>query len=341
VLENALDFAIPFFMLTRSFRGKADQRQILAYLIMAGFLLSVIAAFEVLRHWPLYQAIDEHLGTGGGLSKTLAIRGGFLRSPGPYFESTTFGVLLALTTIATAALRSIFRSAAAHQFAILIGIFGTFGTLARNGWIGLALGLVLLGLYRGRIARTAALLVAAVAIFSSITIIAPKSGTFSALTGQSGHAATTSDYRERLLTLSIPLFKSSPLIGMPAATIADRLRSDLSSGKLDVDFVNSYIYFALMSGSIGLVIFVAFIWMPIVMLWNAPQRIGKMIDMEASGATFACLGALSMMVFLTSFAERVPLFAILLFGSARNIYLNLRNKRSDSARLARQALVTS
>jgi hypothetical protein len=325
LLENVIPFAIPFFLLTRSFPAEADQRRVIIYLIMAGFLLSIIATFEMLRHWPLYPLIDTHLGTGNGLAKSLAIRGGLLRSPGPFQESTTFGVLLALATIATASLRSIFRSPIAHKFAILVGISGTFATLARNGWVGLALGLILLGLYKGRVARTVVLAAVAIVTFGALAMAVPKSGALGALTGHSGHAAQTSDYRERLLVVSIPVFKSSPWIGTPGAKLAERLKNDMRSRKLDVDFVNSYLYFALASGSIGLAIFVAFLWTPIVKVWRIRHRAQKKVtNAEVSAAAFACLGALSVMVFFTSFSERIPLFAVLLFGLARNVYVNGR-----------------
>ncbi|MDB5581789.1 MAG: hypothetical protein JWR80_6965 [Bradyrhizobium sp.] len=327
LVENVVPLAIPFFFLTRSVRKDWERRQLLTFLIMAGFLLSIVASFETVRHWPLYQSIDSHLGTGNGLSKTLALRGGMLRSPGPFAESTTFSVFLALATIATAASRSVFRSTVAHQCAIFVGVSGTFATLARNGWVGLALGLVLIGLYRGRFGRTVVLASAAAVIFGIAALATPKSGAFGALTGQSGHAAQTSDYRARLFEVSIPVFKSSPWIGTPSAQLGERLRSEVRSRKLDVDFVNSYLYFALTSGIIGLIVFSAFILMPIPWLWKFRwSETYKGVNREYATAIFACLGAFSVMVAFTSFFDRIPLFSIILFGAARNTNLRLDNK---------------
>lgn len=332
LLENLIPYVIPYYFVTRSFRSGMETRQGVAFIVMAGLLLAVVASFEMTRHWPLYQSIDTHLGTGNGLSKTMAVRGGMLRSPGPFQESTTFGVFLALTTIAMAAMRSLFRSPVAYHAAVAIGSFGTFATLARNGWIGLAIGLVLIGLYRGRVGKTMALATAAVIAFGILSVTAPETGMFGSLTGKSGHATSTADYRKLLFTSSIPVFKQSPWTGTGLDKLTNALPSTLRSRKLDVDFVNTYIYFALASGIAGLVVFISFLWWPVISVVTLKRPLMKAgANLEAAAALFACLGALSVMVFFTSFAERIPLFAVMFYALARNAGAMLRQPRRKPA----------
>ena len=345
VIEKTLIFAIPFLFLTRSrFDGK-DQARLLFYLMTAGFMLSIVALFEMLRHWPLYQSIDAHFGITGR-SKTMALRGGLLRSPGPFFDSTGFGVFLAVVTIVVASMRSVFRSPLAHQIAILIGAMGTFSTLARNGWVGLAVGLVLIGVYRRRGGQTFFLAILGFGAFAILAVAMPENSTISSLMGKSGHAAETSDYRENLFARGLPLIAKRPLSGAPLAQLGEELRPDLRSQDLDVDFVNSYLYFALTSGLFGLLIVLSFVVYPILRLFKMRRDVAVRSPWEANVMTgvFASSSALALMLAFTSPYERIPVLAVLLFACARNALALERNPAAQSSNLAppsRKTLVVS
>lgn len=321
VVVAILSFGLPYWLIAGSAGGRTDLRLPLFYLAAAGFVLSIVAGFEMIRHWPLYQTIESNLGTSSGLSKTLALRGGLLRAPGPFFESTTFGMLLALTTICIAGMRSIFRSPAAHLAAIAIGGLGCFSTLARNAWIGAVLGLIVAGLYRGRVGKAAGAGILVAVAAAGLILAAPNSGTTASLLGKGDTtAATTATYRQDLWTKSIPLVRQSPWIGTPYDRVRDLMQFEMTSGRLKVDYVNSYLYFAVATGLAGLAVFLAFVLYPPYALFAARRRLlPDPVMLETATALFAAQVALIFMVFGTSFFERVPLFAILLVAMTRRV----------------------
>lgn len=336
---TVLALGIPYMLLsTATYRG-ADLRRPVACLVAVGFILSVVATFEMFRHWPLYQTIESHLGTSGGLSKTLSLRGGLLRSPGPFFESTTFGVFLAIATICAAAMRSLFRSPAAHLAAIALGCLGCFATLSRNAWIGVLLGLIVAGLYRGRVGKAASAGLLVMMAAGALIVAAPDSGMTASLLGKGKtSAADTATYRHDLLVKSIPLIRQSPLIGTPYDRVRDLMQAELTSGALKVDYVNSYLYYVVTTGVLGLIVFLVLIFYPIYTLFNLRRRLrDSPAEMEAAAALFAAQVALAFMVFGTSFFERIPLFAILLIGMTRLLVVRAAEGVQAPSTVARRA----
>lgn len=325
-LTIVVALAVPYALVARGDLAE-DCRRPLVFLVAAGFMLSLVAAFEMLRHWPLYQTIESSIGVSSGRSKTLALRGGLLRAPGPFFESTTFGLFLAITTICTAALRSIFRSRTFWAVAVAIGCLGCFATLARNAWIGTLIGLIAIGLYRGRVGKAAGAGIAAVAIAAVLIAVAPDSGLTASLVGKAGTtASSTATYREDLVRKSMPLVRNSPWIGTPYDRVRNIMQADMRSGTLKVDYVNSYLYFLVVSGVFGLLLFLAYLLLPLRQLWAIRSRGDPASPLgETAAALFAAQIALLPMVFGTSFFERIPLLSLLLAGMIQRTIVRARH----------------
>lgn len=327
-----LAIGIPYALIADAPSHDDSLRRPVFYLVAVGIMLSVLASFEMVRHWPMYQTIESNLGTSSGVSRTLALRGGLLRAAGPFFESTTFGVLLAITTICAAAMRSVFRSAPFHLLAVAVGLFGCFATLSRNAWIGVMVGIIVVGFYRGRAAKTfaAAGIIGALAL--TVIVLTPDSGRSASLLGKgSTTAADTATYRSDLLTASWPLIRARLWIGTPYDQVKDILRDDMRSGRVSVDYVNSYLYFLVTSGLIGLAIFLLYTFAPMISLL-AHRRRGSTEESEALAALFAAQVALAVMVVGTSFFERIPVFSILLLAMTRHAISNIGTSAASQKR---------
>lgn len=324
--SSCLALGVPYLLISNSAYREVDVRRPLFYLMTTGFILSIVATFEMLRHWPLYQTIDANLGTSTGLSKTLALRGGLLRAPGPFFESTSFGVFLAITTICTSAMRSVFRSPTVHLVALAIGIMGCFATLSRNAWIGLLLGLVVAALYRGRVGK--AVVAGGIVLITSIAIIAaaPSSGFAGSLLGKGDNAASsTTTYRKELFVNSIPLIRSSPWVGTSYDRVREYMRPILHSGKLSVDYVNTFLFYLVATGVIGLLVFALFLLTPILALQKIRRRAARYYPYtETCAGLFAAQVALAIMLVGTSLAERLPLLVFILIGMTQLAIENVR-----------------
>lgn len=340
-----LTMIMPYFAISRMATDADGLRRVLHAMAMAGFMMSLVAVFEMVRHWPLYGAIDHNLGTSVGRSRTLAIRAGMLRAPGPFFESTGFSAFLALAVTLLAANGRLFRSRDAHGIAILVGCAGAFATLARNGWVGLAVGLVLVSLYRGRGTLTAMIVIAGGATLVVAMALAPQGGMLGALLGSSGHAESTGEYRENLLKYGFALYQQHALFGLPIDEANTILQPVLRSGFLDTDWVNSYLFFAVGTGTIGVLVFLFYTLAPMVVtLTQRRAALRSTTDGELAAAVFAGGAALAIMIFFLSYSERVPLMCIIIAGGARQLQARLaaggtRNDAGSAPRGRPPALV--
>lgn len=320
-----LTFILPYWLLGRApIRGQ-DPRRLIHYVVMAGFILSIEAVFEVLRHWPLYQSIDSNLGLSDGRSKTLAVRGGLMRAPGPFYESTTFGVFLSIVTVIAASSRSLFRAPVAQSLVVAVCIAGTGATLARNAWLGLVVGIIMISLYRKHFSRAFALGMIGMVGLAGLSAMATGSNRLGEVLGVSGHAASTADYRENLLENSIPLIMKSPLIGTRYDDVRAYMRPQMRSRALSVDYVNSYLYFLVVSGVIGLVIFALYSFYPMLRILILRKAMTANIEYEIATALFAATGAFALMIAFTSYSERIPLFALFLIVLTRQLDVRLRS----------------
>lgn len=319
-------FFLPYWFLGRSPLNGQDMRRLTHCIAMIGFILALVAIFETVRHWPLYQVMERNLDISGR-AKSMNVRAGFLRSPGPFFESTTFGVFLALSTTVLISSRSLFRSKATYWGSVATCVIGTSATLARNAWIGLIVGMILITLYRGRSERFFALTVGGLFGVGILSLIASGSERVSEMIGLEGHAASTGDYREDLLANSIPLIMKNPLLGTPYDKVLEYMRPLMRSNTISVDYVNSYLYFAVTLGMVGLLIFTVYsVYTPLRLLMIRSRLKGSAREYEVATAVFAASGAFLAMIGFTSYYERMPLFGVILMALGRQLELWSKNR---------------
>lgn len=325
-LTIGMTFFLPYWFLARLPLNGQDPRRLIHCIAMIAFILALVAIFETVRNWPLYQVMERNLDISSR-AKSMNVRAGFLRSPGPFFESTTFGLFLALGTTFLISSRSLFRSKTVYWGAAAICVIGTSATLARNAWLGLIVGLVSITLYRGRSERFFGLTVGGLFALALLSLVASSSERLGAVIGLEGHAASTGDYRENLLSNSIPLIMKSPLFGTPYDRVLEYMRPIMRSSEISVDYVNSYLYFTVATGFIGLVIFVIYTcYTPYRLLMLRPKLKGVPREYEAATAVFAGSGAFLVMIVFTSYYERIPLFGAILIAFARQVELWTRNQ---------------
>lgn len=338
-LSTAIVIGIPFYILSTAIHRDRDLRQPVFYLVAIGAILSVQATFEMLRHWPLDQSIDARLGTLSGLSRTLSVRGGLMRAPGPFSESTAFGFFLALAAIGAAAMPSLFRSRPLWLAAIALCMIGQIATLSRNCLVGTAIGLVAIGIYRGQIGRSLGVALTVAAGAGALLLSAPEDSLIGSMLGKAGHAELTAEYRSTLFRETVPLIRQSPVTGTPVDRLREYLRPKLRSNKLSVDWVNAYLYFAATTGIPGLLIFIALMFYPAWLLAARRRQLRASTTGgdEAAAALFAGQIAIAAMLIGTSFAERLPMLSIAMAALTSLTLAFGRQRRAGGAREDRPA----
>jgi hypothetical protein len=268
-LDLTFQFGLPFFIIVRAVRTPADFRLAIAGLASATIMLSVLACYEAFRSWPLYYIAWGHYGVEWGAA--VKIRGGLMRAAGPYPEPTSFAFNLCIGILAIHAGRTLWTSSFARWS--LYGLSGAaiIATQTRGAWIGLVAGLLVYFVTIGE-AKRAAQAASAIALAGAALLgLAAISPSIANLTGLTAEGQGTIDYRQQLFSRGIEEIRERPLWGAPRDEVVRQMR-DMVQGEGQVDFVNTYIFVGLVSGLIGLWVFVTALTAQGVTAWRTRQR---------------------------------------------------------------------
>jgi hypothetical protein len=314
--------AAPYFVVTRSITSAESLRKLLLWLVAACSMLSVIALYESITYWPLYREAGDLLGLKG--SGLFLLRSGFMRASGPLNNSITLGFALVLGFAAALVSARSFPNRAKHLGVVALICVGLLAPQSRSAWLGAAIVLVLIHLYRFGGRRSGALAIAG-GLAASAAYLA---------TGSSGDddAAVTVEYRNRLFARGMEEFWKNPLLGDGTNDVMGRL-GDLVQGQGIVDFVNTYLYFGLFTGAIGTAVFILALGIPAALLWLARSRVAAgSEERDVAAFCFAVLLSSMAMLMVISLWGRIELLTIILLGLAGTATLAQKRAKSSSPR---------
>jgi hypothetical protein len=339
LINTLLDCAMPYYIFSRGVRSVQDAKLCMLHLVTAAAILSVILLYEVRTSWPIYnQLYPLHQ------VKVLLLvkqRGGVLRAGGPFLESTSIAMVLATCVVAAWLSRFAFRSRATHFALLALLLVGLTAPQSRGAWVGLILGTVAADMYRRRPFAAARRIALIGALGAALVSLAPMSPYLSDTLGMSEGSSSTVEYRSRLFTRGMEEFWKSPTIGYSPPQVLIHL-SDLRQGEGIIDFVNTYIFIMLVSGMIGLTIFVGIFLYYLCGLW-VRRAAFKRSDTDLTTQTFVFAGlAMPMeMLIFTSLGGRVETMLFILFGLGTSLMVatsanpaRIRNVDQNPARLA-------
>lgn len=337
VSQSLLHWLLPFVAISLAVSRMEDVRRVVIAFIASAGALCVVAAYQAKTFWPIYESIVSHYGIELTISQGSKIRGGLMRAGASFEESTSFAWYLAIVLMLTIQSREQFRSRV-HFFAVLalIGL-GLLLTQARGPWLGAAIGLVLLDVYNRRFARAAIKVLAAGACYIAAIGFADRFGMFSDVLSRTGSAQTTIDYRAQLLTRGLHEIRANPILGYDLATVQAHL-ADLRQGEGIIDFVNTYVYYGLLTGVPGAALFgLTFLWAG----WAAsrqPRERGRAVNRTAP-VLFALSGMTLVTAATSGFSGNMTtFFAILIaLGVARPGRAGIRRAVASQPLVARSA----
>ncbi len=316
-LDLTLSVIIPFFVVRRCITSGYDVRLVVIGLIAATAGLSAIAIFEANTSWPLFREVYGHYGIELGQGAAVKLRGGFLRSPGPFVEPTTFALWLALGTGSLLASSWLFRFKLNYYAMVVFLLFGLFAPQSRGAWLGLIVFYAALQMVSG---RSASLLKPALFTFFAGLLIygtglaVPRVGN---MLGLSNTGSVSRDYRQDLFSRGLEESRNHLLFGTSLDRVKFELR-DLVQGEGQVDFVNSYLYVLLVSGLLGLVLYAFTLVAPLVALFKL--REGALLeDQVAISIVFAAICSLTMMFVFTGVGGRNITVIVVLVGLAGSL----------------------
>ena len=315
-LDQIFLMLVPYLIVRRSVRTPDDLQRLMLAIIVAAVALSTLALFEAVRAWPVYRAVWDHYGIDLGSGASVKLRGGFLRSPGPYPEPTSFAFILAVALVAAVTVKSVFASRTAHLVAIAVLAVGILAPQSRGAWLGAGAGILAVAVFL----RNWPLLAGSLTTLLIATFAALGAARFSPKVAEllSGYSDMTiaTDYRATLFSRGITEFWNSPVTGASYDHVV-RVLSDLTQGEGIVDFVNSYLFVGLIGGGVGLLVYALSLAWPMIQLLVERERwasMKRMLPMKA--AVFGALAAMTVMLGFTSLGGRTTIILVVFLALA-------------------------
>ncbi len=306
VLYLLLDHALLYYVITR---GVVDRRRLfdtLASFVMGVAVLGVIAGFENMRNWLVYESLRTPLGIPMQDIGTYLLRetedGGYLRAYVTMGHAIALGFMSMVAITFLLALARGFSapspptqqpapSRMSQLFAIavmLMPLMGLLASVSRGPWLGCAIVLVL-GLSFGPGAKQRLLwMLGALPLVIAALLILPQGQKFIDLLPFIGTVDPGSvSYRTQLLDRAMIVFWQNPIFGS-LQYLNNPALEEMRQGQGIIDIVNSYVGVALAYGGIGLALFVAPSAYALWAAWTTSRRLARQDpDAEAAGRALA------------------------------------------------------
>jgi hypothetical protein len=287
VVTLPITLILPFYLISRSLNSPEDVRRIMVSIAAAGFVLAIVATVESRMHWLLYKQIESHLGISSPTNPYQQLRGGALRAPASFMESTSLGNFLAIAGVAILALRASFASKAKFYAAFTIIAIGLIAPNSRGAFFGIAMGVLALDLYRRRWAALSAKLGTFCALYLAALIASPFSTYVAEMIGKGEASQGSTQYRVLLLHRGLAEIHKHPFLGTTMKRALDDL-SDITQGQHIVDLVNAYISYGLTLGYPGMIGLAAvFVSLCIAMLTSRTRLSKNPLLLNGAGFVFS------------------------------------------------------
>ena len=335
--EYSFAFALPVFIITRSITNAIERRLLLTAIAGAGIILAIIVLYEARGNWPLYAPLVTHYNfdVNGIIVKW---RGGLIRAYGPMSEATNMAFVLVICFAAALAARRSFKSNMLYVGIVALIALGTLAPQSRGGLIGIAVAFVISAVYRRGLGSlihvSLASMILAAGYFGATAVGSIDGQIKTSLQDGQG----SSDYRTQLLTRGLQEFWKNPLWGDSYTNVVARMR-DMVQGEGIVDFVNTYLYFALFTGAFGLVLFCLAFLLPMGRLVVIRNQLPSGSDeREIAGFSLALLTSAAVDLAFASYAPRPAIFWLVASAMA---FMTVVPRRARSVRMSLATVSTS
>lgn len=297
-----------YYVASRSMPNRRFISDAMAAVCLSCTIMAVIAAFEGVKNWSLYNGLYATWDPDG-LSGGYLLRGGSLRAAASAGHPLALGYLLAIALgfwlyLQTQVERRPYRLMVAAV--LCIGLLTTF---SRGPWLG---ALVIYLVYAALSRRGSQFVKAAIApvILVGLVSLTPLGDRIANMLpfmgGQVDVGSLT--YRERLVDRSWQLILEHPLFG---DQLALSHMEDLRQGQGIIDVVNTYLDVTLFYGFVGLALFGSFILLGLGNAFRA-RAAWRSIDpssaLMAASITACIAGTLVMLLDCSFILGYVPMF---------------------------------
>ena len=340
-LPIVFTIALPYYLLSRSINSAEDARKFALAFALGGFVLAIVATVEARTHWLLYKQMESYLHiVYGNTSAFTQMRGGMLRAPASFSESTSLGAFLAAATLAVWALRQSFASRGKWYIACGVLLVGLIAPNSRNALVGVAIGLLLFDFYRRKWGALFSKVALAGGCYLMLLTAAQFSPYAANLIGRGGDTQSSNDYRVLLLRRGLEEIHKHPLLGTTMKTAMSNLQ-DIEQGQHIVDLVNGYITYGLTLGYIGMIfLLLVFVSLALAMLAARRKLTPNPMLHDLAAFTFSVAGFMILVAAFTSFGGEGNLYFYMVAVLGSSLWALRRTAAMEPGEAATSATVS-
>lgn len=252
-----LQYFLPYFVISRYIKSFDQIKTITFAIITFCLLLSTLAIYEIATTSGLYAPIPTILGVD--YESPNVMRAGLLRATVSIDHPLNLGVLLMIGL----SLFTFVSKFIKNKLFIIIGFallaLGFIAPLSKGPWAGALISFIIIYLFSPNKLKNGFISLTVISIILILLLNSPYAEKVISLLPFIGTEDTsTTDYRALLFKQAIIIIDEFPLFGMYEPTLHDAMLP-LYQGEGIVDLVNVYVSIALLSGLVGLFLYVSFI----------------------------------------------------------------------------------
>ena len=321
LLDAIISIGAPYLVLRRAVRDRADLKAVIEMIAGLALILAVVAIYETVKRWEIFDIIWANQTTDAVSSLFWNMRSGFLRAPTTFKESTAFSVFEMVGVFAVLAARRSFRSDAAWLGTLAVTSLGLLTAQSRGALIGLLIGLVTIEMAKRRFSRAVAMVALAGLLVGGVVVGARSNARLAEFTGVGQSFGNDADYRQTLLRRGMQEGIKHWALGSDELEVRASL-ADITTSQGFIDFVNSYLYFFLISGLAGLLPLLVSLALAMRNSFSRTSEEARDHGFQAMQSfVYGALPAVLVTLFFTSFYERNPIWLFL--GLAANRVLHI------------------
>jgi O-antigen ligase len=236
-------------------RDQRDFREVGAALVLGLVVIAVVAVFETLRHWLVFESLRGAFGFGEAF---YAVRGGLLRASGSLGHPIVLGYALVIALAMVGYLEQFIRPRWKLGLAAGALAAGLVACLSRGPWVGAVGALLIAVALRPGLGKKLARFIiggGAVAMLLTLSPLGDRIVDFLPFVGTV--EAENVSYRAQLFNVSMTVLEQHPIWG-DVFYLRNPLMEQMRQGEGIIDMVNTYLQVALPYGLVGLGLFLAF-----------------------------------------------------------------------------------
>ncbi len=321
-----LDVVLPYYVASRALRDVAAFREVAMSFVLGAMVLAILAMYEGVTNWTVYNTISSVLGAGWGYGGRLG-RSGWLRAASSTGHPIALGYVMLVALVLLVYLRRCVHSQTIWWAGFVVLSGGLLASVSRGPWVAAVAALVVYRLAGPKAIGGMLKAGLVVGVIAGLIVISPIGAAVIDLLPFVGTVEVENiDYRQRLLEVSIKLIWQQPWFGVPGYYNL-LVSNDLVIGGM-VDVVNTYVGIGLANGVIALACFVGAFVSVAVAAYRAMQRLtDSNAEVHVQGCVvLACIAGTMITIFTTSSITVIPVVYWTVVGLGAGYVATLRQQ---------------